>query len=42
MGPIAEYYSARYVVGLLFGAGGLELRMIYNGEIMGYVECDYD
>lgn len=41
IGPSGEYYEVRYQIGLIFGPGGIELRYLYKGKIMGSVDCDY-
>ena len=40
-GPLGDYYEARFAMGLVFGAGGLEFRALYEGNVIGSVDCDY-
>lgn len=35
------YYSIRQSIGLMFGPGGIELKICYEGKIIASVECDY-
>lgn len=42
IGPYGEYYGVKYELGLVFGPGGIEFRLIHEGKIVGSVDCDYD
>jgi len=40
-GPRGRYYSVDFELGLVFGAGGIEFRFSYEGNIIGAVPCAY-
>ncbi len=40
-GPLGDYYEAKFAMGLVFGAGGLEFRALYEGKVIGSVDSDY-
>ena len=40
-GPSGPYYGVSYDIGLVFGAGGIEFRFLYDNKIAGAIECDY-
>lgn len=40
-GPQGGYYTVSFDLGLSFGAGGIEFRILYGGKILGSVECAY-
>ena len=35
------YYSITQSIGLMFGPGGIELKICHEGNIIASVECDY-
>jgi hypothetical protein len=40
-GPLGLYRQGYITVGLTFGAGGIELKVLYKGTVLGSVDCDY-
>jgi hypothetical protein len=35
------YYSITHSIGLMFGSGGIELKICHEGKIIASVEIDY-
>lgn len=40
-GPGGEFYTVSFNLGLSFGAGATEFRILYGGKILGSAECAY-
>jgi hypothetical protein len=40
-GVSGKYRRVRYHLGLSFGPGGIEWRFLYQGKVIGSVECQY-
>jgi hypothetical protein len=40
-GVSGKYRRVRYHLGLSFGPGGIEWRFLYEGKVIGSVECEY-
>lgn len=40
-GASGKYYRVHYILGLSFGPGGIEWRFLYDGQVLGSVDCQY-
>lgn len=41
LGGKGIYYETYFMLGIELGPGGIEFRAVYNGEIIGSVQCNY-
>lgn len=41
IGEFGPFSRVSYSLGLSFGAGGIELRLLSDGKVVGSVECEY-